>query len=158
MISLNIFAKCPNTGNPKQRMGELLDKKGRSDLAKIMLINILEEMHNINISLKTNLWVYPNIDNEWIKKAIEHNNLWSKKIFSILEENKITTNKPSANFFLMNFSKTKINSEEAFEKLSKERLILRKMEQYKIPNSLRLTIGNEQENIHFIKSIKEICK
>jgi len=68
MISLNIFAKCPNTGNPKQRMGELLDKKGRSDLAKIMLINILEEVHNINISLKTNLWISPNIDNEWVKK------------------------------------------------------------------------------------------
>ena len=97
-------------------------------------------------------------DNEWTKKAIKHNILWSKKIFSILEENKITTNKPSANFFLMNFSKAKINSDEAFEKLAKERLILRKMEQYKIPNSLRLTIGNEQENIHFIKSIKEICK
>jgi len=68
MISLNIFAKCPNTGNPKQRMGELLDKKGRSDLAKIMLINILEEIRNINISLKINLWVFPNINNEWIKK------------------------------------------------------------------------------------------
>ena len=68
MISLNIFAKCPNTGNPKQRMGDLLDKKGRSDLAKIMLINILEEVHNINISLKTNLWISPNIDNEWVKK------------------------------------------------------------------------------------------
>ena len=79
MISLNIFAKCPNTGNPKQRMGELLDKKGRSDLAKIMLINILEEMHNINISLKTNLWVYPNIDNEWIKKL-------SKKYFITLKK------------------------------------------------------------------------
>ena len=63
-----LFAKCPNTGNPKQRMGELLDKKGRSDLAKIMLINILEEIHNINISLKINLWVFPNINNEWIKK------------------------------------------------------------------------------------------
>ena len=97
-------------------------------------------------------------DNEWIKKAIEHNTLWSNKIFSTLEENKIIANKPTANFFLMNFNKTKISSEEAFEKLAKERLILRKMEQYKIPNSLRITIGNEQENKHFIKAIKEICK
>ena len=67
MISLNIFAKCPNTGNPKKRMSKLLDKKGRIDLAKIMLINILEEIHNINISLKINLWVYPNVDNKWIR-------------------------------------------------------------------------------------------
>jgi len=97
-------------------------------------------------------------DNEWIKKAIEYNTLWAKKIFSVLEENKIVANKPTANFFLMNFDKTKINADEAFEKLAKERLILRKMEQYKIANSLRLTIGNEKANEHFIKTIKEICK
>ena len=97
-------------------------------------------------------------DNDWIKKAIEHNILWSKKISTVLEENKIAANKPSANFFLMNFDKTKTNSNEAFEKLTTKRLILRKMNQYKIPNSLRLTIGNEAANEHFIKSINEICK
>ena len=79
MISLNIFAKCPNTGNPKQRMSKLLDKKGRVDLAKIMLKNIIEEIHNMNISLKINLWVYPNVDDEWI------NNL-SKKYFITLRK------------------------------------------------------------------------
>ena len=30
-------------------------------------------------------------DNEWTKKAIEHNTLWSKKIFSVLKENNIKT-------------------------------------------------------------------
>jgi len=97
-------------------------------------------------------------DNDWTERAIEHNTLWAQKIFTILEENKIEVNKPTANFFLMNFDKTKINSNEAFEKLAKERLILRKMDQYKIPNSLRLTIGNKEANQHFIKTIKEICK
>ncbi len=97
-------------------------------------------------------------DNEWTQKAIEYNTLWSKKIFSVLQGYKIKTNEPTANFFLMNFDETKINSNEVFEKLAKERLILRKMDQYKIPNSLRLTIGNEEANQHFIKTIKEICK
>jgi histidinol-phosphate aminotransferase len=97
-------------------------------------------------------------DNEWTKRAIQHNTLWARKIFTILEENKIVSNKPTANFFLMNFDNTKINSDEAFERLAKERLILRNMKQYKIPNSLRLTIGTEEMNQHFIKSIKEICK
>ena len=82
----------------------------------------------------------------------------AKKIFSILEENKIITNKPTANFFLMNFDKTKINSEQAFEKLAGKSLILRKMGQYKIPNSLRLTIGNKKANEHFIKTIGSILK
>jgi len=97
-------------------------------------------------------------DNEWTKKSVEHNTLWAKKIFSILEETKIVLNKPTANFFLMNFDKTKINSEEAFEKLASNRLILRKMTQYQIPNSLRLTIGNEENNEHFIQVIKSILK
>ncbi len=97
-------------------------------------------------------------DNEWTKRAIEHNTLWAKKIFSILEENKIVANEPTANFFLINFDKAKINSDEAFEKLASKRLILRKMEQYKIPNSLRLTIGNEQANEHFIQAIVSIIK
>jgi len=44
-------------------------------------------------------------DNEWTKRAIEHNTLWSKKIFSVLKEFNIKTNKPTANFFLMNFDK-----------------------------------------------------
>jgi len=97
-------------------------------------------------------------DNEWTKRAIEHNTLWSKKIFSVLKKFNIKTNEPTTNFFLMNFDKTKINSDEAFEKLANKRLILRKMAQYKIPNSLRLTIGNEQANEHFIQAIGSIIK
>ena len=72
--------------------------------------------------------------------------------------NKIITNKPTANFFLMNFDKTKINSEEAFEKLADNSLILRKMNQYKIHNSLRLTIGSKKTNEYFIKTIESILK
>ena len=97
-------------------------------------------------------------DNEWTKRAIEHNTVWSKKIFSILREYKIRTNEPTANFFLMNFDETKINSGEAFEKLATKRLILRKMTQYKIPNTLRLTIGNIEANEYFIQSIGSIFK
>ena len=84
--------------------------------------------------------------------------MWAKKIFSVLKKNKVDTNKPTANFFLMNFNKTKINSNEVFNKLANKRLILRKMSKYKIPNSLRLTIGNKKANEHFIKSIESILK
>ena len=97
-------------------------------------------------------------DNEWTQKAIEYNTLWSKKIFSVLQEYKIKINEPTANFFLMNFDQTKINSDKVFEELSNKRLILRKMKQYKIPNALRLTIGDEQANEHFIQSIGKILR
>ena len=97
-------------------------------------------------------------DIEWIKRAIEHNTLWSKKIFSVLRGCNIKTNGPSANFFLMNFGETEVNSDEAFEKLANKRLILRKMTQYKIAGSLRVTIGNKEANEHFIESVKSIFK
>jgi histidinol-phosphate aminotransferase len=97
-------------------------------------------------------------DTEWTQRSIEHNTYWAKRIFAVLEKKQIITNKPTANFFLMNFDKTKISAEEAFEKLANSRLILRKMVQYKIPNSLRLTIGNKEANEHFIETIMDILK
>ena len=97
-------------------------------------------------------------DSGWTKSAIEHNTLWSKKIYSFLKEYNIKTNEPTANFFLMNFDETKINSDEIFEQLTTKRLILRKMIQYKISNALRLTIGNKEANEHFIKSMESILK
>ena len=97
-------------------------------------------------------------DKEWTKKAIEHNTLWSKKIFSVLKEYKIKSNEPSANFFLMNFDEMKVNSDKAFEKLANKRLILRKMTQYKMPSALRITIGDKEANEHFIKSLGSVFK
>jgi len=97
-------------------------------------------------------------DNEWTKRAIEHNTIWAKKIFFALKEYNIKISEPVANFFLINFNETKINSDEVFQKLVNKRIILRKMTQYKIPNTLRLTIGNEEINEYFLKSIREICK
>ena len=61
-------------------------------------------------------------------------------------------------FFLMNFNDIKINSDSAFEKLANRRLILRKMTQYKMPDALRITIGNEKDNEHFIKSLGSVFK
>ena len=58
----------------------------------------------------------------------------------------------------MKFDETKIGSDEVFEKLATKKLIVRKMTQYKIPNALRLTIGNIEANEHFIQSVGSIFK
>ena len=67
MISLNIFTKCPNTGNPKTRMSMLLDKKGRSSLSQEMLLCILSEIKDMNANIKKCLWVYPDYNDPWIE-------------------------------------------------------------------------------------------
>ena len=97
-------------------------------------------------------------DKKWTKRAIVHNTFWSKKIFSVLNECKISSNKPTANFFLMNFDKTKINAKKVFKMLGRKRIVLRDMGKYKIRNALRFTVGNKKANEHFIKTIRDICK
>ncbi len=97
-------------------------------------------------------------DKKWLKKSIKHNTIWAKKIFLALKKYNIKSNEPTANFFLMNFDKTKINSKLVFKKLASKGLILREMNQYKIPNSLRLTVGSVKENEKLIKYIKRIFK
>ena len=58
----------------------------------------------------------------------------------------------------MNFDETKIDSDETFKKLADSRILLRKMIQYKIPNALRLTIGNKKSNELFVECIRSIFK
>ena len=58
----------------------------------------------------------------------------------------------------MSFKETKINSDEVFKKLVDKCLLLRKMTQYKIPNALRLTIGDKKSNEYFVECIRNILK
>ncbi|MEL0241910.1 MAG: histidinol-phosphate transaminase [Pelagibacteraceae bacterium] len=89
-------------------------------------------------------------DDEWIKKNVEHNEKWSKIIFDKISSKNIETNYPVANFFLLNFDKAKLNSEQAFDIFIKNKILLRKMNSYGIKNSLRVTIGNDKENKIFL--------
>jgi len=69
---------------------------------------------------------------------------------------KIATNKSSTNFLLINFNKLNMSSKKIFEALAKSGILLRKMDIYKIKNSLRVTIGQSNENIKFISKLKKI--
>lgn len=90
------------------------------------------------------------LDDEWIKKNVEHNEKWSKIIFEKITSKKIITNDPVANFFLLNFDNAKLNSEQAFDIFINNKILLRKMNTYGIKNSLRVTIGTNEENKTFL--------
>ena len=130
---------------------------GYSSKKIIKLMNKIKPPFNVN-KLALSAGTEAIKDKAWINKAIKYNSKWSKKIFSVLQSHKIRCNMPSANFFLINFDNVKLNSDEVFRKLSSKRIILRKMTQYKIQNSLRLTVGNKKANEHLIRSIGEIFK
>ena len=88
-------------------------------------------------------------DTRWINKNIKHNSFWSKKIFEKLKEKKIKSNMPITNFFLMRFDK-QYKADTIFNNFAKYGIILRKMKNYNITNSLRVTVGNAQECKLFI--------
>ena len=67
----------------------------------------------------------------------------------------IETNKSSTNFLLINFDKVKKNSSKIFELLAEAGILVRKMNNYNIKNSLRITIGKNDENKKLILKLKE---
>jgi len=98
-------------------------------------------------------------DSNFVKRSIQHNLIWANKIKFFLNKLNILTNDVSANFFLLNFDKSKFSAKYVFKKLELKGIILRSTEEgYNIKNKLRLTIGSARENIKFINEMKSIFK
>ena len=97
-------------------------------------------------------------DYKFIKKSVQHNLNWSAKIKKFLENKNIKTNKIAANFFLLDFDSCKKSAKYVAKKLENKGIILRSMENYKMKNKLRMTIGSTAQNIKFIKEIKNILR
>mgnify|MGYP001174451702 FL=1 len=95
-------------------------------------------------------------DTNWLSKAIKHNNYWCEKIFDVIDEIGISTNKTKVNFFLLNFDFVDKSSSQVFNKLANLGILVRQMDVYSIKNSLRVTIGNSFENKKLISSLRKI--
>ena len=69
----------------------------------------------------------------------------------------INSNKISANFLLLDFTKCRFKAKFFYEKLKTKGIILRSTEEgYKIKNMLRLTIGSRTDNLKFMKTVERI--
>tara|TARA_B100000963_G_scaffold358088_1_gene381847 strand:+ start:76 stop:1152 length:1077 start_codon:yes stop_codon:yes gene_type:complete len=95
-------------------------------------------------------------DVKWINKEIKHVNRWVKIFYNNFEKLGIETNSSYGNFLLVNFNKIKGNAKKIFLKLAKSGILVRKMDVYKIKNSLRVTIGNNLENKKFINTLRKM--
>ena len=95
-------------------------------------------------------------DVKWLNKEIKHVNNWIKIFYKNFKNLGIETNFSYGNFLLVNFDKIRENSKKIFLKLAKNGILVRKMDVYKIKNSLRVTIGNNFENKKFINTIRKI--
>ena len=96
-------------------------------------------------------------DKDFVKRSIKHNLFWANKIKTFLNSLNIFTNEVSANFFLLNFNKSKFSAKYVLKKLELRGIILRSTKEgYNIKNKLRLTIGSGKENKKFINVMKSI--
>ena len=95
-------------------------------------------------------------DSKWLNKEIKHVNKWTKIFYRNFKKLGIDTNFSYGNFLLVKFDKIRKNSKKIFLRLAKNGILVRKMDVYKIQNSLRITIGNSLENKKFIKVIRKV--
>ena len=95
-------------------------------------------------------------DKSFIKKSIKHNLFWGIKIKKILNQFNIRTNEVTANFFLLNFNKCKYSASQLQRIMEKNGIILRSMQNYKIKNALRLTIGSSAANKKLVSILHKI--
>ena len=96
-------------------------------------------------------------DTKFISRSIKHNIIYSKKLKLFLNKYKIYSNDISANFLLLDFSRSKIKAKYFYEKLKLKGIILRSVESgYKIKNMLRLTIGSRTDCLKFIRAVESI--
>jgi len=95
-------------------------------------------------------------DNAWLNKEIKHVKKWNDKFYKEFKEMNIETNKSFTNFLLVNFDKVKKNSSKIFRLLADAGILVRKMNNYKIRNSLRITIGKSDENKKLILKLKKV--
>ena len=95
-------------------------------------------------------------DNAWLNKEIKHVKKWNDKFFKEFEKLNIETNKSFTNFLLINFDKVKKNSSIIFRLLAGAGILVRKMDNYGIKNSLRVTIGKNEENKKLILKLKKV--
>ena len=95
-------------------------------------------------------------DDEFCIKSKEHNKKWLEIFFTKLADFKKIKAYPSvANFILLDFFNEK-NATFAMDFLLKEGIILREMQEYNLEKCLRMTIGNEEENLQLLENLKKI--
>lgn len=86
-------------------------------------------------------------DPAWAQRAVEHNEAWRGRMTDELFSLGLGVTPSAANFLLLHFPKGNGRSApEADKFLHERRIILRRVEEYGLPDALRMTIGTEEQN------------
>ena len=95
-------------------------------------------------------------DRQFVDAAIAHNETWLPRVTEALEALGLTVTPSVTNFVLIHFPDEKDrNAENADRYLTERGYVLRRVNGYGFPNSLRMSIGSEEANLGTIKTLKE---
>ena len=130
---------------------------GYGDKTIIKALYKIKPPFNINL-LAENCATKAIADKGFVKRSVIHNTFWGNRIKKTLSNYNISTNETVCNFLLLDFKNCKISSNLFMKKLFNNRIIVRGMDEYKIKNCLRLSIGNSSENKYLLKVVKKIFK
>ena len=121
-------------------------------------LNVIKPPFNVN-DVAQKAAVESLKDKKFISRSIKHNLFYATKLKDFLNNYDINSNKVSANFLLLDFTRCKFKAKYFYEKLKKKGIILRSTEDgYKIKNMLRLTVGSKNENLKFMKATESIFR
>jgi histidinol-phosphate aminotransferase len=89
------------------------------------------------------------------EKAVAHNTQWLGWLTDEIGKIGLEVTPSVANFVLIHFPEAKgKTAKDADEFLVKRGLVLRRLEAYKLPNALRMTVGGEEANRLVVDALK----
>ena len=92
-------------------------------------------------------------DDDFIKNAKTHNDIWKPWIEKKLQEMGLDTVDGVANFVLAKFN-NELQANLCYQFLEQKGILVRSIKEYKLPEYLRITVGLEEENKIMCKEIK----
>lgn len=93
-------------------------------------------------------------DTSYTEDVRVHNDIWLPKVMDALRDTGIEVTPSLCNFMLLHFPDVEgKRAKDAHVYLSKQGLMLRQMDEYNLPNALRLSVGTQEANERIIAAL-----
>ncbi len=119
------------------------------------LMNRVRQPFNVN-SLALSAAVAALGDNDHLQQSISLNQAGMKQLITAFDKLNLQYIPSVGNFICVNIESTGQSGIEIYEKLLHQGVIVRPVDNYGMPNHLRITIGMEQENETFINALESV--
>jgi len=124
-----------------------------SDIADLM--NRVRQPFNVN-SLALSAAEAALADNEHLQQSINQNQVGMKQLTTAFDNMNLHYIPSVGNFICVDMESTAQTGMEIYNKLLHQGVIVRPVENYGLPNHLRVTVGLKDENEKFIKALQSI--